>query len=101
MQTKTIIASRYDHSYDWAIPAGMVLVDVAYGDRDPDLDWDEEVRVITFGTVAEACALWGVPFVPASDAPNMDTTPLFPQRPQVVGRRWFQQEAREVAALEA
>lgn len=111
MQTKTIIASLYDNrDLSWAVPEGMVILSCKYMTRDEEeeqgllyLDRDEMGATITYCTVAEACAAWGVNFVAANDdeAPNFSTEPLFVSRPRYINKNWLQREAREVAALSA
>jgi len=105
MQTKAIIANIYDRDYDWAIPEGMMQACVDYkssnDDGDDGLDRDEMLVTVTYGTVAEVVASWGVNFVAASDTPNMDYAPLFQSRPRYIDRDWMRREARDVEALEA
>lgn len=119
MQTKQFVITPYDNDIASTVPAGMVLISVEY-DRairvvgnvggiesyhfvQGALEDDETLVTVTYGTAAEACALWGVNFVAANDdeAPNFSTEPLFVSRPRYISAAWLQWEAREVAALSA
>lgn len=110
MKTVYVITNIYDRDLrcgeatngsPWTLPEGMVVLSVRHEVGGEDLDRDEVLSVITYGTAAEACAAWGVNFVAANDTPNMDTAPLFQSRPRYIDRDWMVREAREVAALEA